>query len=76
MEKYKQIKCDICNKTYGINYIYVHKQSKKHHKNIIKHDKKNELLNDNMNDKIEEDINDYINNIELNINIIKNYYNK
>jgi hypothetical protein len=76
-QKYKQILCKMCNKTYGVNYIYVHYKSKLHHKNIIRNDKKNELLNDDIDDdKTKECINDYIESIEHNLTKIKEYYNK
>ncbi len=46
--KYKQMYCEICDKTYGINYYYTHKKISKKHINKIK--KESKLLKTDGND--------------------------
>jgi hypothetical protein len=74
--KYKQKLCECCNETYGINYYYVHKRSRRHLLNSNRQKKKEELLNDcNIKENLveKESINDMIKCIEDNLEKIKNY---
>jgi hypothetical protein len=72
--KYRSIKCQECNKTYLSNYIFQHRRSKNHLKNIRIADLKNNLLRiDEEEPEQQHDLNDLINTLQINLDNIKNF---
>ena len=67
MEKYKPLKCDVCNKTYLDNYFYAHKKTKKHIKNINAIEIKKDLLKEDEKKETSTDelFDDLINQLQL-----------
>ena len=72
-KKYRSIKCLECNKTYLSNYIFQHRRSKNHLKNIRISDLKNNLLRIDEEPEQQHDLNDLINTLQINLDNIKNF---
>ena len=72
-KKYRSIKCCECNKTYLSNYIFQHRRSKNHLKNIRISDLKNNLLRIDEEPEQQHDLNDLINTLQINLDNIKNF---
>ena len=74
--KYKEIRCDICNKTYLNNYYYNHRKSVVHQKKMVAHDIKANLLKDEIPSGLKNNNIELLNNIKFDLQNIINYINE
>lgn len=74
--EYKIKLCDVCKRSYKINYYYDHKKSAKHVKNMNSVKIKDDLLKDDIDIIASTDINTMLQNIIDQVHELKNMINK